>query len=132
MQAMISTRTKAKARTKKERAKKVLILTLDLQPRKHSMKKDMVISGNQTIGLPAIGLTIPQLQLLGGLARELILHGWQQSRLNLANHPTHVVLDLGCTRPIGSRVAIRRFQKHALYYGITTEFCRCNKSFCQL
>ena len=76
---MISTRTKAKARTKKERVKKVLILTLDLQPRKHSMKKDMVISGNQTIGLPAIGLTIPQLQLLGGLARELILHGWQQS-----------------------------------------------------
>ena len=79
VQAMISTRTKAKARTKKERAKKVLILTLDLKPRKHSMKKDMVISGNQTIGLPAIGLTIPQLQLLGGLVRELILHGWHQS-----------------------------------------------------
>ena len=48
---------------------------------------------------------------------------------NLSNHPTHVVLDLGCTRSIGSRAAIRRFQKHALYYGITTEFCTCNKSF---
>ena len=33
---------------------------------------------NQTIGLPAIGLTIPQLQQLGGLARELLLHGWHQ------------------------------------------------------
>ena len=49
--------------------------------------------------------------------------------LNLANHPTHVVLDLGCTRSIGSRAAVRRFQKYALYYGITTEFCPCNKSF---
>ena len=49
--------------------------------------------------------------------------------LNLANHPTHVVLDLGCTRSIGSRAAIKRFQMHAWYYSITTEFCRCNKSF---
>ena len=45
--------------------------------------------------------------------------------LDLANHPTHDVLDLGCTRLIGSRAAITRFQKHALYYGIKTEFCRC-------
>ena len=29
--------------------------------------------------------------------------------LNLSNHPTHVVLDLGCTRSIGSRAAIRIF-----------------------
>ena len=49
--------------------------------------------------------------------------------LNLAHHPTRVVLDLGCTRSLGSRTAIRRFQKYALYYGITTEFCPCNKSF---
>ena len=49
--------------------------------------------------------------------------------LNLANHPTHVVLDLGCTRPIGSRSAIDRFKKHVWYHGITTEFCPCNKSF---
>ena len=48
---------------------------------------------------------------------------------NLSNHPTYVVLDLGCTRSIGSRAAIRRFQKHALHYGMTTEFCPCNKSF---
>ena len=32
---------------------------------------------------------------------------WMASApLNLANHPTHVVLDLGCTRPIVSRAAI--------------------------
>ena len=49
--------------------------------------------------------------------------------LNLANHPTHVVLDLGCTRLIGSRAAIGRFNKHAWYCGITKEFCVCNKSF---
>ena len=49
--------------------------------------------------------------------------------LNLANHPTHVVLYLGCTRSIGPRAAIEIFEKHAWYYGITTEICRCNKSF---
>ena len=49
--------------------------------------------------------------------------------LDLAHHPTHVVLDLGCTRSVGSRTAIRRFQKYALHHGITTEFCPCNKSF---
>ena len=49
--------------------------------------------------------------------------------LNLSNHPTYVVLDLGCTRSTGSRAAIRRFHKHAVHYGITTEFCPCNKSF---
>ena len=49
--------------------------------------------------------------------------------LNLVNHPTHVVVDLGCTRSIGSRAALSRFQKHALHYGITTQLCPCNKSF---
>ena len=48
--------------------------------------------------------------------------------LNLANHPTHDVLDPGCTRSIGSRAAIERFKKHTWYHGITTEFCRCNTS----
>ena len=62
VQAMIATRTMAEARTKKERARKVLILNLDFQPRKHPEKKDMAM-----------------LQLLGGLARELKLHGWHQS-----------------------------------------------------
>ena len=49
--------------------------------------------------------------------------------LNLAYHPTHVVLDLGCTRSIGSRSATERFQKHSWYYGEATECCCCKKSF---
>ena len=44
-------------------------------------------------------------------------------------HPTHVVLDLGCTRSFGSRKTIRRFQTDALYSGITTGFCPCSKFF---
>ena len=48
--------------------------------------------------------------------------------LNLAYHLTHVALDLGCTRSIGSRSAIKRCQKHACYCGITSEFCSCSKS----
>ena len=48
--------------------------------------------------------------------------------LNLVHHLTRVVLDLGCTRSIGSRSAIERFQKHSWHYGITTEICRCNTS----
>ena len=31
--------------------------------------------------------------------------------LNLANHPTHVVLDLGCTLSVGSRTAIRKIHE---------------------
>ena len=79
MQAVITAGTKAEARNEKERARKVLILNRVFQPGKHPKKNDMAMPGNQTIGLPAIGLTIPQLQLLGGLARELMLHGWHQS-----------------------------------------------------
>ena len=52
VQAMISTRTKAKARTKKARARKVLIFNLDFQPRKHPVKKYIAIPGNQTSGIP--------------------------------------------------------------------------------
>ena len=42
------------------------------------MKKDMAAPKNQTIGLPVIGLTIPELQMLGAFEQRLILHGrWQ-------------------------------------------------------
>ena len=78
LQAMISHRTKAEARIKKERVRKVLILNLDFQPQK---QKDMAMPGNQTIGIPAL-LTIPLVrvfvELLHGIARD-ILHGWHQS-----------------------------------------------------
>ena len=79
VQAMISNRTKEEAKTIKVRVRNVLILILDFRPLDHQVKKDMAMLGNQTIGLPAIGLTIPQSQLRGGLAWELILHGWHQS-----------------------------------------------------
>ena len=59
-----------------KRARKVLLVNLDFQPRKHPVKKDMAMPGNQTIGLPASGLTILVLWLLHVLARELILRGW--------------------------------------------------------
>ena len=36
--------------------------------------------------------------------------------LNLSNHLTHVVLDLSCTRSLGSRSAIGRFQSVALWH----------------
>ena len=37
------------------------------------------------------------LQQLDGIARKLTLLGMAVPSLNLAYHPTHVVLDLGCT-----------------------------------
>ena len=52
VQAIIPTHTKAEARNKKQRAKKVHITNLDFQPRKHPVKKDMANPGNQTIGIP--------------------------------------------------------------------------------
>ena len=55
---------------------------------------------------------------------------WTSSiSLDLAHHPTHVVLDLGCIRSIGSKKSIRRLKKCALYHGIKKEFCPYNKSF---
>ena len=87
--------------------RKALIPNPDFQPLKYPVKKDVAMPGNRTIGLPAIVLTSP----------------------GLTNHPTHVVLDLSCTRSVGSRAAIERLMNIAWFYGITMEFCRCNKSF---
>ena len=46
-QARISHRTRAEERTKKEKARKALILTLDFQLLKHPVNKDMAMPGNQ-------------------------------------------------------------------------------------
>ena len=79
------------------------ILNPDFQSQKHPLKKDMARSGNQTIGLPVTGLT-PDARWFCTKAHT----AWMVTTpLNLANHPTHVVLDLGCTRSIGSRAASR-------------------------
>ena len=42
------------------------------------MKKDIARPGNQTNGLPVIGLMIPGLQMLGSSVQSLTLHGWWQ------------------------------------------------------
>ena len=78
------------------------------------------------MGTP-IAVTILQ-QVCGTI--QVIQFGWRQSPWILPTiRRTLVVLDHGCTRSTGSRKAIRRFQRCALYYGVTTEFCLCNKSF---
>ena len=80
VQARTFTETKAEEKVKKEKAKKEPFLNPDCQPQKHPMKKDMAAPGNQTTGLPVIGLAIPGLQMLGGSVQRLILHGWWQLR----------------------------------------------------
>ena len=128
-QARIIPRTKVRENPKKEIARKKLILNPYFQPLKHLKKKDFAMPANLMTGLPVSGLMILGLQLQDGKARENHTASVAVPSLNLAYHPTHVALDLGCTRSIGSRSAIKRCQKHAWYYEITTEFCRCNKSF---
>ena len=92
----------------------------DFQPLKTPLKRDIILSGNKAFGIPIV-LMIPE------RSRDT---AWMASvPLDLAHHPTHVVLELGCTRSTRSRKAIRWFQKYALYYGITTQFCFFNKSF---
>ena len=71
-------KTEAEERNNKEKAKKEPFLNPDSQHQKHPMKNDMAMPGNQTIGLPVIGLVIPGLQMLGGSVQSLILHGWWQ------------------------------------------------------
>ena len=122
-------RTKARESIKKEKARKKLVPNLDFQLLKYLKKKDIAMPGNLTTGLPVSGLMILGLQVLGGKARKAPTASMAVPSLNLAYHPTHVVLDVGCTRSIESRAAIERYQKHSWYYGITRELCRCNKSF---
>ena len=120
-QARISSSIKAEERTKKWRARATLILNRDIQPQNTQWTKVW----------PCLRIRRLVFQPLAWRVLLMRAHtAWMAAvPLNLANHPTHVVLDLGCTRAIGSRPAIERFQKHASYYGITTECCRFNKSF---
>ena len=79
VQIMNITRTKAEAKIKKEKEKKVPGTWSRCNDKE--VKKDMAIPENQTIGIP-VYLMIPQLQPqeepLHGMARDT-LHGWQQS-----------------------------------------------------
>ena len=49
--------------------------------------------------------------------------------LNLSNHPTHVVLVWAAHDQLDQERQSEDSRKHAMHYGITTEFCLCNKSF---
>ena len=71
---------KGKRKDQKRKGKEGTIINPDSQPQKHPMKKDMDRPWNQTIRLPVIGLTTPGLQMLGGSAQGLILHGLWQPR----------------------------------------------------
>ena len=75
VQARIIPRTKARESSKKEKAKKKLILDLYFQPLKHLKKKDIAIPGNLMTGHPVSGLMILGLQLQDGMARKLTLLG---------------------------------------------------------
>ena len=76
VQAVISIRTQAEARTGKDKAKKVLILNMVFQPLKHPKTKEMASPGNQIIGIPdSLTILVP---LLHGMALDT-LHGWHQS-----------------------------------------------------
>ena len=51
----------------------------------------------------------------------------QEARwLNLDEHPTHVILDAGCTRCMGSRPAVEKFVKAATARGCWCEWQRCH------
>ena len=77
VQAVISTRTEAETRTRKERARDVLFHNQDFQPLETPLKRDQAIPGNQTIDIPAVP-TVPPLQLQRGTIQGT-LHGRHRS-----------------------------------------------------
>ena len=76
-QARIIRRRMARDSTKKEKARKKLILNPDFQPLKHLKTEDMAMLVNLMTGIPVSGLMILGLQLLDGIARKLTLLGWR-------------------------------------------------------
>ena len=128
---MISTRTKAEARTKKGKGKESAYAQPGLSASEtnseegygHSWESDDWYS---SLTDDSSGSSCRDTTAWYGTGHT----AWMASvPLNLAHHPTHAVLDLGCTRSVGSSMAIKRFQKYALHYGIKTEFCPCKISF---
>ena len=105
-------RTQVEERTKKEKARKELILNLDFSASEtpneegygHAWESDDWSSSHWSD---------ESWTSAAGWFRTEAHTAWMVTTpLNLANHPTHVVLDLGCILSIGSRVAIERFKKH--------------------
>ena len=50
--------------------------------------------------------------------------------LNLANNPTHVVLDLGCTRSIGSRAAVKGSRNMRCIMALEQSFVPATSPLC--
>ena len=121
-QARISSSIKA------EEAREALILNLDFQPRKQTPSEEGFCRAWESDDWSSSHWPDESSTSAAGWSCTRAYFAWAVP-LNFTDHPTHVVLDLGCTRSIGSRAAIERFQKQAWYFGITTEFCRCHKSF---
>ena len=46
--------------------------------------------------------------------------------LKLSDNPTYAILDIGCTRCMGSLQAVKSFLWHAWFSGITYEWIPCN------
>ena len=62
---------------------------------------------------------------------ELAKERWQVMRrskkpIDLSNNPGHVILDLGCTKAMGSMRAVVAFIEYAWYFGIWAEWLPCN------
>ena len=110
-QARIIPRTKARERAKKEKARKELFLNPDSQPQQHSMKKDLARPGKSDDWSASHWTYDPWTPDAGWLCTMAHTAWMVASPLNLASHPTHVVLDLGCTQSTGSRAAIERIQE---------------------
>ena len=53
----------------------------------------------------------------------------QDKEINIEEHPTLAVLDLGCTRAMGSRPAVTRFVKAIRKLGYYVEFLPSNAKF---
>ena len=78
MQAVITGGTKVEAWNEKERARKVLVLNLVFQTRKHPAKKEIASPGNQMIGMTILLIHLLYVVHLHGMARD-ILPGCHQS-----------------------------------------------------
>ena len=92
-------------------------------PQKHQVKKRIISPENQKIGMMILHFHMLYVVLLHGMARD-IRSGWHHSLW-----PSRTILHMLFWIMVGSRTATGRFQKHALYYGISTEACPCDKSF---
>ena len=111
----------------------MFILNLDLQLRKHPVKKDVAVPRNQTNGLfshwPAASSTS---NVWWFCTTAHIAHtAWVASvLLDIAHHPTHVVVDLGCTRSMGPRAALKKIWNIRGVMGLRRSFAVAINPLC--